>query len=51
VDPAATRALMLFDVTSALFHYNMHLLLARASPGEPWRLRAIVEGVTDHPAY
>jgi hypothetical protein len=51
VDPPATRALMLFDVTSALYHYTLHLVLVRASAGEPWRLRAVVEGVTDHPPY
>lgn len=49
IDPAGRRALMLFDVTSGLYYYNMHLVFERASPSEPWRLRTVVEGITDEP--
>lgn len=49
IDPAGQRALMLFDVTAGLYHYNMHIVFERASPGGPWRLRTVVEGITDEP--
>ncbi|HSK80332.1 MAG TPA: carboxypeptidase regulatory-like domain-containing protein [Thermoanaerobaculia bacterium] len=49
IDPAGLRVLMLFDVTSGLYHYNMHLVFERKSTSEPWRLRSVIEGITDEP--